>query len=243
MNPSNHILAIDIGNTSIKTILFSIDGDIIKKFKFTGQDNAEFNNLLEDKKDIPIIYSSTSILNTSLATFFEKVNAHKVSSQSKLPFSIKYSTPDTLGSDRMAAVAGAWAQSPDRNILVIDAGTCITYEIILQDAQYIGGCISPGLKMRLSAMHHFTSKLPDIKADREFILYGDSTESAMKAGAQTGFLTEIEGFVRLYQNKFSDLHIYITGGDAPYAMKHLNIAMEHDPDLVLKGLFKIWSCQ
>ncbi len=243
MSPNNHILAIDIGNTSIKTILFSIDGNIIKKSRFTGQDSAGFNLLLEENEDIPIIYSSTSRLSSSIVTFFEKVNAHKVSSQSTLPFSIKYSTPDTLGSDRIAAVAGAWGLSPDRDILVIDAGTCITYELILKDAQYIGGCISPGLEMRLSAMHHFTSKLPDIKADREFILYGDSTESAMKAGAQTGFLAEIEGFVRLYQNKFSDLHIYITGGDAPYAMKHVKIAMEHEPDLVLKGLFKIWSCQ
>lgn len=236
-------LSIDIGNTRIKAAWFDLHGTIQERRVLSVESGwGDWKQMLE-KGFRTCLYAETRQLPESWLSLLKNAGANKLDCQRTLPFKIAYQTPDTLGSDRLAAVAGAWYLTPNLNCLVIDVGTCITYDIISKDGIYEGGCISPGLGMRLKAMHQYTDRLPLITANNTYGLIGKNTESAIRWGAQTGFLAELDGFIRLFQNNFSALHIYITGGDAAYAQQHLLQETIFDPDLVLKGLFKISLCQ
>jgi type III pantothenate kinase len=236
-------LSIDVGNTRIKAAWFDQQGAIQDRRVLTIENGwADWKEMIE-KGFRSCFYAETRQLPDSWLKSLENTGATKLDSQKSLPFKLAYRTPDTLGSDRLAVVAGAWHLTPKQNCLVIDAGTCITYDIISKEGIYEGGCISPGLNMRLKAMHQFTNRLPLISSDNTYGIVGKDTETAIRWGAQTGFLSELDGFIRLFQNNFSALHIYITGGDGAYAHQHLKTETIFDSDLVLKGLFKISLCQ
>jgi type III pantothenate kinase len=237
------VLALDFGNTRIKAAWFDRSGAIQERILIPSDSEDQMLHQLLQKGFYRCLYCSTRNLPEALEVALEAAGAVRLTHQCILPFQIAYETPQTLGSDRLAAVAGAWHLSPQSNCLVIDAGTCITYDIIRADGVYEGGCISPGMTMRLQAMHHFTARLPLVHPDEDWALFGKSTEEAIRRGGQTGFLAELDGFIRLFQNNFGALHIYITGGDAAYAIRHLKTDVLYDPDLVLKGLFKISICQ
>jgi type III pantothenate kinase len=159
--------------------------------------------------------------------------------QTPLPFKNLYRTPLTLGIDRLAAVAGALASFPAQNCLVVDAGTCMTYELLTAQAEYLGGNIAPGIAMRLKAMHAFTAKLPEVSKGETEDWVGYSTESALRNGAQWGAAFEIEGTIARLQGKFSPLTVILTGGDAIFLAKMLKSQIFVLPDLVLIGLNKI----
>lgn len=153
-----------------------------------------------------------------------------------LPVTIRYKTPSTLGRDRLAAVCGAQHLFPKNSCLVIDAGTCITYEILDAEGNYYGGAISPGINMRLKAMHTFTGKLPELVwADLNGFL-GDSTSSSMLQGVKQGILGEASRQIDLYTEKYPDLKVLITGGDSPFFEKNLKKVIFAAPNLVLIGL-------
>jgi type III pantothenate kinase len=154
-----------------------------------------------------------------------------------VPVINEYASPETLGRDRIAAVIGARTHvlNKNPNILVIDAGTCITYDLLLNQS-YKGGSISPGLTMRLKAMHHFTAKLPEVPLELNVPLVANSTFSGMQSGAFYGMLHEIQGYISHYQKLYPDIQIFITGGDMPYFEKHLETSIFAHPNLVLDGL-------
>ncbi|MCL4118251.1 UNVERIFIED_CONTAM: hypothetical protein GTU68_012152 [Idotea baltica] len=157
----------------------------------------------------------------------------------KLPFSISYKTPETLGLDRLAGIAGAWARFPKGNSLVIDAGTCIKYDLITSDGSYLGGNISPGVRMRLEAMHLLTSKLPQVEAPERYERVGTDTASALQVGACTGSAYEMGGFITDYKKMFGKLNILLTGGDSHFFVNHLKTKIFEHPHLVLEGLNEI----
>lgn len=159
--------------------------------------------------------------------------------ETPLPIQIAYQTPQTLGKDRIAAVVGAFDMFPNENCLAIDAGTCITYEILTAAGIYLGGNIAPGLAMRLEAMHHFTAKLPWVEAGATQSWIGYSTKSALQNGAQLGLVLEVEGFIEKCKREFGKLNIIITGGDADFLKQQLKSQIFINPDLVLQGLNKI----
>ena len=159
--------------------------------------------------------------------------------QTELPIESLYETPDTLGKDRLAAAIGANELFPDQNLLVIDAGTAITYDLVSEKNQFIGGNISPGLEMRFKALNHFTGKLPLIGYSDEFQPIGRNTTDAIRAGVQNGILYEMAQTIDLFNRNYRNLQIIMTGGDSNFFDKKLNYSIFVHFNLTLIGLNRI----
>lgn len=223
---------LDIGNTRIKWGLFEkdmllIDGQIAYgEWEVLRALNAEY-------ADIQWFVSSVQALPKmdELGFHYEVLDVHQ-----SLPVTIRYETPSTLGKDRIAGVCGAKFLFPEYACLVIDAGTCITYDVVDTEGNYPGGSISPGIQMRLKAMHTFTGKLPELEWESPEGFIGDSTKNSMLQGVKQGVLGECERQIALYTAKFPDLKVLITGGDASFFEKHLKKDIFAAPNLVLTGL-------
>ena len=232
-------LTIDIGNTRVKYTLFQ-NGKVTRNSWSDTVSNNEISNIyrtndisrtlissVDDKK----YHGITDILNSKHIPY-SVLNHH-----TPLPFNIAYHTPNTLGLDRIAALAGGMSLYPSQPLLVIDIGTCITYDILI-DNTFIGGNIAPGVQMRLDAMHHFTSALPAANIDIATPPIGQSTTSAMQAGAYWGVVYEIISYIKRYQTEHPQLLTIITGGGAQWVIDNLhditNIVMQ--PMLVPIGL-------
>ncbi|MDH5365990.1 MAG: type III pantothenate kinase [Cyclobacteriaceae bacterium] len=153
-----------------------------------------------------------------------------------LPIKVKYNTPKTLGKDRIAAVVAANIQQPNKDTLVVDVGSCITYDFINKKNEYIGGSISPGIEMKLRAMNTFTAELPLVSPDFGVELVGDTTEKALQSGTIYGTIAEIEEIVRMYKDKSPHLRFVICGGGAESIGLKLKTTVEIYPELVLLGL-------
>ncbi len=167
----------------------------------------------------------------------DQVQILELTHETALPFQNLYATPKTLGKDRLAAVAGAHSLYGSSHCLVVDAGTCIKYDLMMADGRYLGGNIAPGLQMRIEAMHHFTARLPVVRLDLPSSYIGTSTETALQNGSVRAALLEIEGFYRLFQTDCPNLKVILTGGDAAFLIEHLGIEnLVLQPDLVLFGL-------
>jgi type III pantothenate kinase len=159
----------------------------------------------------------------------------------KLPLPIinRYRSKKTLGKDRLAAAVAGASRFPGSNVLVINAGTCITYDFINEKNEYLGGAISPGLIMRLKSLHTFTGKLPLVSLRDSMILTGKSTEESILSGVLTGATAEIEGIALRYRDKFPDLKVILSGGDYKYFDKRLKISTFALPNFVIVGLQQI----
>ena len=174
-----------------------------------------------------------ALLKAKLATFFV------LDEQMALPIQIGYETPHTLGKDRIAAVVGAQCLRPKRDVLVIDAGTAITYELLEASGLYVGGNISPGMTTRFRALHHFTQKLPLVSEPEEVPWVGVSTVSAIQAGVVNGIVLEMDGYISLMRQKYPDLLVFLTGGHSFYFERRLKNRIFADINLVLIGLNRI----
>lgn len=152
------------------------------------------------------------------------------------PFINKYSTPDTLGIDRMVLVSGASILYPQKNVLIIDAGTCITYDLITDTNEYYGGAISPGITIRYKSLNNYTAKLPLLEKETPNSYLGNSTKNAIHSGIVNGVLYEIEGFISQYQVNFQDLTIILTGGDADFLAKSLKSTIFANSNFLLESL-------
>ena len=144
-----------------------------------------------------------------------------------------YRTPQSLGTDRMAAVAGALKMLPGENVLVIDVGSCVTYDVLTADGHYLGGNIAPGLLMRFCSMHEHTARLPLVSADGERLSLGRDTETALRAGALKGIEYEIEGYVKDLHNRFGQVKVVLTGGDSDHFKDVLAKVAVYDAHLVV----------
>ena len=156
-----------------------------------------------------------------------------------LPIENCYKTKDTLGKDRIAAIVGAHDLYPKTNLLVIDAGTAITYDVINDKGQYLGGNISPGIKMRFKALHQFTGKLPKVQQQDFNKLYGTTTEEAIRAGVQHGVVFEVDKAIDTFKDFYGNLKVIITGGDADFFDKKLKNSFFVHFNLTALGLNRI----
>lgn len=231
-------LCIDWGNTNIKAAIFENDS-LAKSFVLSHDKAAEqVLNIIETHKPERAIISSV----TAESTDFTTVVASKIKSLIKLdgftrvPINNAYGTPETLGPDRLAMVVGAHAAFPDKTNLVICLGTCITYNVVLKTRTFRGGSISPGMQMRLKAMHEYTNKLPEVSIDGDVVLMGYDTESGIRSGAIYGVACEIDGMIAAYEKTYPDFNVILTGGDAPYFVDKFKSQIFADPDILLKGL-------
>ncbi|CAI8201109.1 MAG: Type III pantothenate kinase [Formosa sp. Hel1_33_131] len=231
-------LIIDIGNTATKLAVFQA-----AKIK-TVQTVATTVLVVEVEKLLAIfpkikqgILSSVVELETSDVNLLQKLLPIKVLVPTfKMPFENGYDTPQTLGVDRLALMAAAVKKFPSKNVLVIDVGSCITYDFINTQQQYSGGAISPGLSMRYKSLNTFTSRLPLLLPKEPETLIGTSTELSIHSGVVYGVLLEIEGTIEAYQNKYSDLTVILTGGDADFLCKQFKISIFAHSNFLLEGL-------
>jgi len=166
----------------------------------------------------------------------KKISCHELTHLLPLPIQIGYETPDSLGKDRIAAAAGAAARFPGRNVLAIDAGTALTIDLISGAGLFIGGNISPGMRMRFSALHRQTFSLPEITPAETVPLIGKNTRDAILAGVVNGLTYEIDNSINSLNNKYNDLHVILTGGDASYLAPRLKYTIFVEENLVLNGL-------
>ncbi|MEO1259282.1 MAG: type III pantothenate kinase [Bacteroidota bacterium] len=244
-------LIIDIGNTRTKAALFREQGLLIKEYWETPT-IAALEKLIYNQTVENVILSSTANVPIAFEKWLkEKFSYIRLETNTPLPITIEYKTPETLGKDRIAAAVGADCLFPNEHALIIDAGTCITLDVITAEGAYLGGNISPGVTMRLQAMHHFTEKLPLLERSREsggssqgtrktgIDLLGDSTESAMLNGAELGALLEITSFMEKCRRRFRPLRVIFTGGDADFFVNKIKTKIFANPNLVLIGLNKI----
>jgi type III pantothenate kinase len=237
-------LAIDVGNTLTKTAVFQ-DSDLLRLsfFKdFTLEELKRFINESETKSNRInySIISSVRKYDSEIKNYLNKnYRFTELSSKIPMPVNIRYRTPETLGNDRIAGVCGASAMFPGENILVIDAGTCVTYDFIDNEKNYFGGAISPGIDIRFKALNTFTGNLPLVNRAENFDLIGDSTEESIKSGVLNGIIAEIEGVIKRYKDRFGQLKIIFTGGDTIFFDKRLKNDIFAVPNLVLNGLNEI----
>lgn len=232
-------LAIDIGNTRCKVAVFD-DKDLVAREVLPGISLSELKEFRQKFNPEYIILASVRHLPNELQSYIEVTErTFLLSHRMALPFEVKYQTPETLGLDRLAAAAGAWSLFRNQNSLVVDAGTCIKYELISQEGVYHGGNIAPGIRMRLLAMHSFTSKLPHVEPLQRHMSVGVDTTTALQVGACTGALHEVMGFIEEYKKTFGNLNILLTGGDALFFVNNLKTEIFDAPNLVLQGLNEI----
>lgn len=233
-------LAIDMGNTRIKAALF--DGSTLRQ-TYRLSDWAALLPVVDEHAVTHAIVSSVGEPRQVRALARRlPIPLLVLDGTTPLPFVNTYETPATLGADRLAAVAGAQQHFPGQNALSIDAGTCITYDLIDQTGHYRGGLISPGVAMRLRAMHTFTARLPLAEADNSpFDLTERNTVGALRGGAVGGAAAEINQMIRMYGDKFPDLRVVISGGDALLLINTVRPkqAVTVVPDLILIGLNRI----
>lgn len=233
-------LIIDIGNTSAKIAVF--EKGVIKEVLRSPNHSLEGISALCGKYPIRRgIVSSVIALSDETASAIKSLPFPVMEFTYKTPIPIRnlYHTPQTLGMDRLAAVIAAHTMQPSHPILVIDAGTCITYDFIDEEGNYHGGNISPGMEMRFNALHTFTSKLPKVSAEGEVPPYGKSTETAIRSGVIRGIEYEISGHISQLQKKYSSLLVFLTGGNEFSFETNLKSGIFADGFLVLKGLNRI----
>ncbi|MFY0672306.1 MAG: type III pantothenate kinase [Bacteroidia bacterium] len=235
-------LAFDFGNTRLKAALFDSDNNLShKSFSFEYDDDETFTRFLslQNSKEQVIISSvnDQSYINR-ITDYFKDIVL--LNYNLALPFQLEYDTPETLGKDRIAAAAGAMALYTERPLLVIDAGTCITYDFISDKNVYMGGAISPGIDMKLNAMHKFTNKLPLAKLSPDYQPFKPqkSTLSCLLEGAVAGTIHEIKGFIATFGYNKS-LKVIINGGSGQYLADKIENSTFAAPNLVLIGLHQI----
>ena len=231
-------LIIDVGNTFVKLAVF--DNEILT-FKRNCL-KVDFSSSLEElSNNYPKI---TDVIVSSVGNFtegelLEIKNKYKVfvlTYKDPIPFKNKYASPNTLGADRIALVSAAAVQHPNKNVLIIDAGSCITYDFLNSNNEYLGGAISPGLTIRYKSLNRFTEKLPLLDPKTPSYFIGDATDSSIHVGVMQGLINEIEGFISLYKEKHKELTIILTGGDAHYLLDSLKNDIFASSNFLLEGL-------
>ncbi len=231
----------DIGNTRTKVAVFE-NGKIIENKIFTDIQICDVELVLRQHLSIKnCIISCTGKLENELFGFLQSNfnNLIQLSGESKLPFNNNYESKNTQGADRIAAVAGAQVIYPNSDVLIIDAGTALTFDFIDAEGNYKGGSISVGIQSRFKALHNFTSKLPLLSQSENFSLLANNTQQAIISGVQNGVIFEIDSYINQLKIYYPQLKTIITGGDADFLANKLKNIIFVDLNLVLKGLNRI----
>ncbi len=231
-------LTIDLGNSLCKIIIFE-DNVIVYRHVCKSLSTRSLQHLFQNFQINHSIISSVIPIKPLLKKALKKYGIREFSSTTKIPVKNLYTTPKTLGKDRLAnGIAGAFL-FPKHNVLIVDAGTCIKYDFVDEKKQYRGGNISPGLSMRFIAMHQLTGKLPIVEINDPGKLIGNSTVTAIQSGVFNGMIEEIKGIITLYKNEYRKVKVILTGGDAHRFVGQLNLSIFAASDLVNIGLNEI----
>lgn len=230
-------LVFDVGNTRIKGGKFH-GSKLVDIFYVDGVESLL--KLMESSNSRTIV-SSVTMTSTAFAGLPKEKRPLFLGRETKLPIQINYETPETLGMDRLAAAVGGFTEFPGENILIIDLGTCNTYDLVDDQGTFQGGVIAPGYNMRMRSMHEMTGRLPDITTDEltDAIIPGKSTRGCMHLGAKEGMIMEINGFIDYFQKEFDLLRVIVTGGNASDFESFIKPPIFVRPEIVLVGLHRI----
>lgn len=249
-------LCIDQGNSRTKVALMTDDGKIINHFIYRSFSSADVERLYDLYDISDSIISSVINIEPAIVNTLHRRSQHFVLFDHNTPVPIRngYDTPETLGQDRLAAAVGANTICPGENLLIIDAGSAITYDFLSREGEYVGGNIAPGLKMRFTILHRMTKKLPQVEVDENELipLFGKNTRDAIAAGVIRGVAYEVKGYIRTLKEKMAtadnpepSLKVFLTGGNAPYILNNVRTTRNEKRDihfekhLVLIGLNRI----
>ena len=232
------LLTIDVGNTRIKAAVFE-QNTLLEVFIFTKEEllnQIDFilNRFQKIKK--LVVAAVGNIEKELFLSLKDKVEIEFITHESKFPFTNLYKTPTTLGIDRMVLATGAVIQFPNQNRLVIDAGTCITYDFIDENDNYLGGAISPGIRLRYESLHQQTAKLPSLFKTNPDSFIGNSTSESIHSGVINGVTLEIDGFIELYKVQYAKFIIILTGGDAEFLAMRLKNTIFANSNFLLESL-------
>jgi len=230
-------LVIDVGNTRVKAAVFkgAIQEEmvVIDKEHFTNEIGAFVGNYTIKRA---IISSVGRLSDAQRRGIQHRFPTTLLSHTTPLPFVNLYKTPETLGVDRMGLMAAFAKAYSKKSGLVIDAGSCITYDYMDEKGQYYGGAISPGIRLRYESMHNYTANLPLLERPVDYDLIGNTTETAMHSGAVNGVVNEIEGVINQYKQDYKIGVVVITGGDGEFLSKRLKNSIFADSNFLLQGL-------
>jgi len=232
-------LCLDFGNTRLKCAVFT-NADITDEITLENDDPSTIENMLTRYNPARSILSSVILHNPAIETLLaEKTKFHKLSNQSKLPFTTPVGKPETIGADRLALVAAAVHFYPDQHNLIIASGSCITYNFVNKFHEFLGGSISPGLEMRFKAMNHYTAKLPLAVADSNFPLIGYDTKTNLQSGVILGLAKEMDGIIEEYALHYRNFNVHLTGGNMRFFAPLLKKKIFANPHLIYNGLYAI----
>lgn len=246
-------LCIDQGNSRTKVALMNDEGKITSHFIYKQFSSADVDRLFDLYPITDSIISSVINIEPAIVNTLNRRSQHFVLFDHNTPVPIRngYDTPETLGQDRLAAAVGARTLCPDKDLLIIDAGSAITYDFVSAQGEYMGGNIAPGLKMRFTMLQRMTTKLPLVEVDENELipLFGKNTRDAIAAGVIRGVAYEVKGYMRTLREKMATpeqpepaIHVFLTGGNAPYILKNVrssrteNRDLHYEKHLVLIGL-------
>ena len=242
-------LCIDQGNSRTKVALMTDEGKIANHFIYKHFSSADVDRLF-DLYDIQnSIISSVVDIEAATVNALSRRSEHFVlfDHNTPVPITNSYDTPATLGLDRLAAAVGAKSLCPNENLLIIDAGSAITYDFVSAEGEYMGGNIAPGLKMRFTILKQMTKKLPMVDVDENELipLFGKNTRDAIAAGVIRGVAYEVKGYMRTLREKVQHFQTFLTGGNAPYVLNNVRKSrteqrnLNYEKHLVLIGLNNI----
>ncbi len=232
-------LCLDFGNTRLKAAIF--ENDIFKEELVLHDDSVlTIEKLLIQYKPQKAILSSVIIHNPDIEHILaERTSFHKLSHLTKINFTTPVGKPESIGADRLALVAAAVHYFPGKNNLVVGLGSCITYNFINQNHEFLGGSISPGMEMRFKAMNEYTALLPLVQKDWNFPVIGYDTKTNLQSGVIAGITYEIKGFIDYYASKYSNFNVVLTGGDSGYFAGQLKNKIFADLNFLFKGLYAL----
>ncbi|MFT3682623.1 MAG: type III pantothenate kinase [Ferruginibacter sp.] len=232
-------LCLDFGNTRLKAAVFEKD-EIVAELVLPDDSENSIRSIIEQYKPKRSILSSVINHDPVIENILSSATQfHKLTHSTKLNFTAPVTKPETIGADRLALCAAAVHFYPGKNNLVIGLGSCITYNFINQDHQFLGGSISPGMEMRFKSMHDYTAKLPLVKKDWNFPVIGYDTKTNLQSGVLAGISFEIDGCIDFYANKYGNFNVVLTGGDATYFARRLKNKIFADLKFLFKGLYAL----
>ncbi|WP_149274695.1 type III pantothenate kinase [Pareuzebyella sediminis] len=231
-------LIIDAGNTLVKLAVFDKNKLVFLQQAKTKHVSRQVKEICDHYPGIghSIISSVGNLDRKVLAVLAIFSEVHELTPHSSVPYKNSYATSNTLGVDRMALATSAFYHNPKGNTLVIDAGTCVTYDMVNDIGEYLGGAISPGLNMRYRALHEQTQNLPQLTPDYPIDMIGNTTDRCIHSGVVNGICYEIDRTIDLYNTRFTDLTVILTGGDAQFLSKRLKNTIFADSKFLLVGL-------
>jgi len=241
MAEEKQYLLIDIGNSYIKSAVYQGD-TLLKRISIQKNEEEKIASIIANGRIAAILISTSgkSSLEENLQINFPSIPVFHLNYTQAKDLKLAYLQPENLGKDRIAAMLGAQNVRPEKNICVVQAGTCLTIDLLLRDGKHLGGSISPGLRMRFNSMHQFTAKLPLSNENEILGPFGNSTLSCLASGVIYGMVAEVEFQFEAFKKQIDqDIELILTGGDVnnlATRLKHSNFVA---PDLVFLGMLKV----